>query len=139
MSLTPDLITTFPQSSLVFPAIIDTGCNTGFEIDQKHLVLWTGTSETLFDFLKHHDRSDGRSHVTRKANILLHLEPYTGPRFVGPRMPFHLMRTDQITVMDRSGPEPYPRFPLLGLKAFMDNNLRVLVEGGASEFTIYEG
>jgi hypothetical protein len=138
ISLTPDLITTFSDTSLVFPAILDTGCNTGFEIDEQHLELWTGTSKKLFNYIIRHDRPGGRSYVTRSANIWLHLEPYAGPRFVGPRMPFLLMRTDEITVMDRSGGEPYPRFPLLGLQALIDNHLQVMVDGFASRFDIYE-
>ena len=85
MSLTPDFVTKFPPSSLVLPVILDTGCNTGFEIDEKHLVLWSGTDISLYDCIARHDRSDGRRYATRKANIWLHLEAYSGPRFVGPR------------------------------------------------------
>ena len=138
MSLTPDFVTKFPPSSLVLPVILDTGCNTGFEIDEKHLVLWSGTDISLYDCIARHDRSDGRRYATRKANIWLHLEAYSGPRFVGPRMPFQLMRTDEIAVMNRPSPraKPYPRFPLLGLPALMD--LQVMVDGTSSQFTIYE-
>jgi hypothetical protein len=138
ISLTPPSVINFTASSLVFPAILDTGCNTGFEIDENHLELWTGTHRRRFDRIGRYSPPGRRSFVTRSANIWIHLEPYTGPRFVGPRMPFHLVTTDEITVMDRSGTEPYPRFPLLGLQALVDNRLQAMVDGFLSRFDIYE-
>jgi hypothetical protein len=138
MSLTPPNIRTFLTSTLIFPVVLDTGCNTGFEIDEMHLITWTRTQQPSFSLLTRHDRPGTHPFEIRAANIWLHLEPYTGPRYVGPKMPFHLMRTDQITVMDRFGAEPYPRFPLLGLPALVYNNLQVMVDGYSSRFEIYE-
>jgi hypothetical protein len=140
MSITPASVYAFPTSSLVFPAILDLGCNQGLEIDERHLFCWNGTRKKLFDRVKRHPptKPGERGYDYRTANIWLHLEPYTSPRFKGQKMPFLLTCSDEIVVMDASTTEPDPRFPLLGLKAIKDNKLIISVDGASKDFTIYE-
>jgi hypothetical protein len=138
ISLTPVSVTQFPTSALVFPAVVDPGCNSTLEIDERHLFSWNGTIKKRFDFLERRDRPGRRAYEFWMANIWLHFEPYTGPRFIGPKKPFHLMGTDQIAVMDPSTVEPDPRFPLLGLQALVENNLKLLIDGYSSQFDFYE-
>jgi hypothetical protein len=138
VSITPASVYAFPPSSLVFPAILDLGCNQGLEIDERHLFSWNGTRKDRFDLVKRRKRVGQRGYEYRTANIWLHLEPYTGPRFKGPKMPYLLTASDEIVVMDPSTADPDPRFPLLGLKAIQDNKLIVRVEGDTSRFDIYE-
>jgi hypothetical protein len=140
VSITLATIYAFPTSSRVFPAILDIGCNQGLEIDERHLFRWNGTNKDPFDLVKRHKPTQAgeRGYDYRMANIWLHLEPYAGPRFNGPKMPFLLTSSDEIVVMDPSTSEPAPRFPLLGLKAIQDNNLIIAVNGASSNFDIYE-
>lgn len=140
MSITLASIYTYPTSSLVFPTILDLGCNQGLEIDERHLLRRNGTRKDPFDLVKRHQptKRGERGYDYRTANIWLHLEPYTGPKFKGPKMPYLLTASDEIVVMDPSTAAPDPRFPLLGLKAIKDNKLIIRVEGGASRFDIYE-
>jgi hypothetical protein len=138
MSITPTTIRSFPTSARIFPVIVDIGCNQTFEIDERHLVLWNGTNKRHFDLLQHRQRVGKRGYDIRCANIWLHLDPYTGPRFKGSKPPFLLSGSDEIVVMDPSTSDPDPRFPLLGLKAIKDSNLIVVVNGAASHFDIYE-
>jgi hypothetical protein len=138
VSITPTAERSFPTSAWVFPAIIDTGCNQALEIDERHLYLWNSTKKDQFDLIKRRHRPGKRTYEIRTANIWLHLEPYSGPRFKGPKMPFHLMGSDEIVVMDQTTGEPEPRFPLLGLKAFAENNLKLIIDGTLLYFDIYE-
>jgi hypothetical protein len=97
VSITLATTYSFPTSSRVFPAILDLGCNQGLEIDERHLNRWNGTNKASFDRVKrHHPTQAGeRGYDYRVANIWLHLEPYTGPRFKGPKMPFLLTVSDR--------------------------------------------
>ena len=140
MSITLASVYTFPSSSLIFPAILDLGCNQGLEIDERQLVRWNVTEKRHFDLVRRHPptRPGERGYDYRTANIWLHLEPYTGPLFKGQKMPHLLTGSDEIVVMDPSTAAPDPRFPLLGLKAIKDNNLIITADGSSSSFHVYE-
>lgn len=52
ISLTPPSVKVFPTTSWIFPAILDTGCNKAFDIDENHLLAWTNiTNKEDFNFL----------------------------------------------------------------------------------------
>ena len=140
MSITPASVYSFPTSSLVLPAILDLGCNQGLEIDERHLFGWNGTKKERFDRVKRRPPKNAgeRGYDYRTANIWLHLEPYAGPRFRGPKLPHLLTGSDEIVVMDPSTTDPHPRFPLLGLKAILDSKLIITVDGAAKHFDVYE-
>ena len=53
-------------------------------------------------------------------------------------LPYPLVGTDEIIVMDKTTPDPDPRFPLLGLNALRDNNLKLFVDGERSQFELFE-
>ena len=136
ISLTPPSVKVFPATSWIFPAILDTGCNKAFDIDENHLLTWTNvTDKEDFAFLRR--KSGNRPHDVRAANIWLHLNPYNGPKFNGPLWPVWLKNSDEIRVMDKiKVGMAVPRFPLLGLESLTDNGLVLEVDGVSSNFTI---
>lgn len=128
----------FHNSMPVMPVLLDTGCNANFEIDEQHL-YWTGYEKARYGYpLDRKVRPGKRTYEVFHSTCWLHLQPYNGPQFLGPNEPFQLARSDEIRVMERIGPEPAPRFPLLGLKALVLNRLQISIDAASSHFHIYE-
>jgi hypothetical protein len=109
-----------------FPALLDTGNNLNFSIQEAHLLLWAGIHPELLPSMRV-VREAGRSPVLRSGAVWIHRnEP--GRRTVKAVPPYRLAVEQGIAVYPTDGSD-YPRLPLLGLRAILTNNLKLTVDG----------
>lgn len=111
-----------------FPAILDTGHSHNLTISARHLKQWTGTGLKQIG-----DAKVGTVRVPQfEATLYLHGNVRRSRRLSGRT---HPLRMEQgITVMPDS-----PRLPLLGLKAIIGNELRLVIDGKRREVTLKTG
>lgn len=110
------------------PAILDTGCNHNFVINQRQLTAWAGIHPDYLPKLAN-VRVGGERVAQFAANIWLHPnvprerdELTSGP-------PFRLELSPGIAVHPAKEGEPvHPRLPLLGLRAFQREGLRIAID-----------
>lgn len=116
-----------PRTPL-FPAILDTGCNHNFMINQQHLSDWAGIHP---DYLRKlaSMRVGGQLVPQFAANVWLHPN-VTGKLAELPSgLPLQLELTPGIAVHPTAQSEPvHPRLPLLGLRAFQRAGLRIAID-----------
>ena len=120
------------------PAILDTGHNHNFSIQEQHLRQWAGLDPRLFPKL-------GTARVNeelvdkRAANIWLHPNvPNQRDQFVD-RRPFCLELDDGMFVFAGRTPETPvagPRLPLVGLRALRRSDLTVNLDCHKARITI---
>ncbi|NUQ62238.1 MAG: hypothetical protein HUU20_07105 [Pirellulales bacterium] len=118
------------------PAILDTGCNHNFVINQQHLTDWAGIHPDYLPKLAG-TRVAGEPVSQFAANVWLHPnvpgkrdEPTSGP-------PFQLELAPGIAVHPAAQGEPvHPRLPLLGLRAFQRAGLRIAIDCGRRRVNI---
>ena len=105
-----------------FPALLDTGNNFGFSVQDRHLREWAGIDPGLLGFLG--DIEINEQVVTRrKATVWLYPNvPGRQDTAVG-GSPFRLDLSQGIAVYTPDAVPPGPRLPLLGLPAFLENHL----------------
>ncbi len=127
----------FNQRVITMPAILDTGFNRTFEIDEWHLMRWAGLRKEHLNPAAKNQSDDGRKYDLCEANIWLHRTPYEGPRTPRAQPPLLLERSSQVRVMAPIG-KPNPRLPLLGLTALIENHMRVAIDGENSRFRAYK-
>jgi hypothetical protein len=105
-----------------FPALLDTGNNFGFSVQDRHLRECAGIDPGLLEALG--DISiEGKLVTRREATVWLY--PNTKGRLdvASGRPPFRLEMSKGIAVYLQSAEPPGPRLPLLGLPAFLENDL----------------
>jgi hypothetical protein len=110
------------------PAILDTGCNHNFVINQQHLTGWAGIHPDYLPKLA--STRVGRERMSQlAANVWLH------PNVRGKRdeltngPPFQLELAPGIAVRPaKQGERVHPRLPLLGLRAFQPAGLRISID-----------
>lgn len=115
---------------LSFPAVLDTGHTHNFALSERHLRDWAGIRPDSLRLI-------GRSKVNEQklplfqSDVFLHRNvPGSIQRAEGGM----LLRMDQgITVM------PELRLPLLGLRALVRNELRLIVDGKRRQVTLKKG
>lgn len=113
-----------PPVTARFPAILDTGHNHNFAIQEQHPIRWAGVQPQALPTLGH-IRHSGQRMPLHAAKIWLHQnEP--GKMTVGVRQ-FSLMLPRGVAVYPDS--EGYPRLPLLGLRALLSNKLHLTIDG----------
>jgi hypothetical protein len=124
-----------PPGVVTLPAILDTGFNRTFEIDEGHLVRWAGIHKEHLETIARDKVHDDRKYDLCKATLWLHRVPFEGP--LAPRAipPMLLARSTQIRVMATTG-KPNPRLPLLGLNALIENKLQARIDGENTWFRI---
>ncbi len=125
-----------PAGAVILPAILDTGFNRTFEIDEWHLVHWAGLRTEHLSPVAKDKIHDGRKYELCRATLWLHRTPYEGPRTRRTSPPVLLARSLQVRVMATVG-KPNPRLPLLGLNALIENKLQLQLDGSNSRFRIY--
>lgn len=110
------------------PAILDTGCNHNFVINQQHLTAWAGIHPDYLPKLASM-RVGGERVSQFAANVWLH------PNVPGKRdeltsgQPLQLELAPGIAVHPAKQGEPvHPRLPLLGLRAFQRAGLRIAID-----------
>lgn len=116
----------FDSRAPVIPALIDTGLNHHFSIQERHLKFWAGIHPESLE--KHGTmRESGRSADLRRAYLWVHRnEP--GRRDLRHVEPFLLPLQEGMAIYPADGSD-YPRLPLLGLRAILKNNLKLIVDG----------
>jgi hypothetical protein len=122
------------SSKFIIPAVLDTGFNQMLMIDERHLLSWNGTVRTYFEPAR--PREEGVSYEFLKVRIALHLGPYVGFEYDQKQRVRMLDRCDEMIVMDATGHEPYPRLPLLGLKALMQEQMVLHIDAAAQRFDL---
>jgi hypothetical protein len=105
-----------------FPALIDTGSNFGFTLQERHLNDWAGIRPERLRVIGAR-RLDGRHVPCRAATVWLYANrPGTREPFAG-RPPVCLEISKGIAVVPENSVQAEPRLPLLGLSAFAGNEL----------------
>ena len=110
-----------------FPAVLDTGHGHNLSISDRHLSRWTGATLERVGELE----IDHRRVVQYAADVRLHRNVRGKTTLRGDSVP---LETPQgITVV----PEEYaPRLPLIGLRTFVANKLRIVIDGKSREVTV---
>jgi hypothetical protein len=122
-----------PSAVLQFPAILDTGFNGGFLIQEQHLIEWAGIQPDQLewvDSIRIFDR-----HVRmREANVWLFPSSPAGSVPSGD-LPAKCLELDQGIAV--SPPDlDRPRLPLVGMHLLERNRLQVLIDGRRRVFSI---
>jgi hypothetical protein len=108
------------------PALLDTGNNLNFSIQESHLTRWAGIHPRFLPSLGV-VREARRSPTLRTGRIWIHRNRH-GSRALKATEPFRLSLEEGIAVYP-SDESDYPRLPLLGLRAILKNNLRLVIDG----------
>lgn len=114
-----------------FPAILDTGNNHNFAIREQQLRSWARITSWE---PRHHITVQGRRVPLINARLwLFSNEP--GRVGLANRSRIRLAMAEGIAVFPEDLPNP-PRLPILGLRALVDNNLKVIINGKRREVTL---
>jgi hypothetical protein len=105
-----------------FPALLDTGNNFGFSLQDRHLREWAGIDPGLLE-----DRGkiaiEGKIVRCRKATVWLYPNVPGRQDAAVDCSPFRLELKKGIAVYTQDAVPPGPRLPLLGLPALLENDL----------------
>jgi hypothetical protein len=109
----------------IIPALIDTGLNHHFSMQEQHLSRWAGIHpESLSKQGKMWE--GGRTADLRRAYLWIHRnEP--GRRDLRDAEPFLVPLQEGMAIYPADGSN-YPRLPLLGLRAILKNNLKLDID-----------
>ena len=118
-----------------FPALLDTGNNFGFSIQERHLREWAGIDPgrlvTLGDA-----EINGQVVARRRATVWLYSN-IPGRQDVGDdRPPFRLEMSRGIAVYTQDPVPTGPRLPLLGLPALVANDLDCWIDPERRHVTV---
>ncbi len=110
----------------VFPALLDTGNNHNFSIQAYQLRRWAGIDPRYLP-VEGTVRVDRREATLHLARVWIHRNG-GGKRDLRGGQPFMLRLAEGVIVYPADGSN-HPRLPLLGLRAIMDNNLKLTIDG----------
>lgn len=116
-----------------FPALIDTAHNHNFSIQQRHLVRWAGVSPQSLRRLGYITVGQRRIPLL-EADTWLHRN-VPGQLAPAEGLPFALFLKEGIAVYPDDSAH-FPRLPLLGLRAIIDNRLHLAVSGWRRSVTL---
>ena len=105
-----------------FPALLDTGNNFGFSVQDRHLRAWAGIDPGLLAPLGD-ITIEGKVVTCRRASVWLYPNRPGRQEVASGRPPFRLRMPKGIAIYTPDAVPPGPRLPLLGLPAFLDNGL----------------
>jgi hypothetical protein len=112
-----------PENSIPrFPALLDTGNNFAFSLQDRLLREWAGIDPSLLVVLGDVE-INGRVVSRREASVWLYPNIPGRQEMDSGRPPFGLEMTKGIAVYPQDTFPPAPRLPLLGLPALLDNDL----------------
>jgi len=106
------------------PAIIDTGLNHNFALNESHLAWANLRLEQLSKIGT--TKIEGESIPVRKAEVHLHHNT-RGTKLIAASEPYHLKASQGIIVFPAVN--KYPRVPILGIRCLVNSNLRLIVDG----------
>jgi hypothetical protein len=111
-----------------FPAILDTGCNHNLVLQERHLVEWAGIRVAYLQPLGA-VRVSGRRATRLAAHVWVHRNRNGTRDELLPSTPFLLEMPVGIAVVPESTTAaPFPRLPLLGLRAFRVAGLQMHID-----------
>jgi hypothetical protein len=105
-----------------FPALLDTGNNFGFSMQDRHLREGAGIDHDLLVVLGDIE-INGQVIPRRSATVWLYPNIPGRQDVANGKSPFRLSMGKGIAVYPQDAISPGPRLPLLGLPAFLDNDL----------------
>ncbi|HZW33497.1 MAG TPA: hypothetical protein VFF52_22450 [Isosphaeraceae bacterium] len=105
-----------------FSALLDTGNNFGFSVQDRHLREWAGIDPGLLADLGV-IKIEGQPVACREATVWLYPNSPGRPEVASSRPPSRLEMRKGIVVHTRDAVPPGPRLPLLGLPALLDYDL----------------
>jgi hypothetical protein len=118
-----------------FPALLDTGNNFDFSVQDRHLREWAGVDPDLLDVRGEIEIE--RQVVTRRgATVWLYPNIAGRQAADSDRPPFRLEMSKGIAVYAKNAEPPGPRLPLLGLPAFVENNLDLWLDPERRQVTV---
>jgi len=118
---------TFDPGTPRIPAILDTGCNHAFVIQEEQLVKWAGLHPKYLPKLARPARIHGESLPQFVAKVWLHRNQPNSRDEALDRAAFPLECTPGIVVVPKAKNLP-PRLPLLGNRALRSAQLRLVVD-----------
>ncbi len=112
-----------PEPSIpMFPALLDTGSNFGFSIQDRHLREWAGLDPALLELLGH-VKINGQVVTRRQAKVWVYPN-IPGRQEVAYGMPpFWVKIPKGVAIYPSDSVTPGPRLPLLGLPSLLNNDL----------------
>jgi hypothetical protein len=117
------------------PALLDTGNNFGFSLQQRHLREWAGLDPGLLSLLGNLEIND-QTVNRHEASVWLYPN-VPGKREVAVGSPPYLLEMERgIAVFPPDAAPPGPRLPLLGLAALLNNNLDFWLDPDLREVTV---
>jgi hypothetical protein len=105
-----------------FPALLDTGNNFGFSEQDRHLREWAGIDPGLLE-VRGEIAIEGKVVTRRAATVWLYPNVPGRQDVAGGWPPFRLAMSKGIAVYTQDADSLGPRLPLLGLPAFLENDL----------------
>jgi len=108
------------------PALLDTGNNHNFSIQENQLIRWAGLHPQSLPLLGAM-REGGRAPSRRFANLWIHRNRF-GSRDLTGGEPLLLSLKEGIAIYPDDGTS-YPRLPLLGLRSIINNYLKLVIDG----------
>jgi hypothetical protein len=133
VTLTKPLTGAHDPRVVPFPAILDTGHNHTFSIQERHLIDWAGLNPAILTETGS-TRDRGERIRLRAATVWVHRnEPGSRERLTADE-PIELLAPQGIAIYP-SGAN-FPRLPLLGLRAITRNRLVLVVNGYRREATL---
>jgi hypothetical protein len=118
-----------------FPALLDTGNNHGFSVQDRHLRDWAGIAPGLLEYLRDIE-VNGQVVALRKATVWLHPNVPGRQDAAVDRQPFRLEMRRGIAVYPPDADPPGPRLPLLGLPALLDSGLDCWIDPDRLHVTV---
>jgi len=110
-----------------FPALLDTGNNFGFSVQDRHLREWAGIDPNLLH-VSGEITIEKKVVMRREATVWLHPNIPGRQDMADGRPPFRLDFSMGIAVYTQDAVPPGPRLPLLGLPAFLENDLELWLD-----------
>jgi hypothetical protein len=113
----------YPESSTpVVPALLDTGNNFDFTVQHRHLRDWASIDPNLLAQLGNAE-INGQVVNRQEATVCLHPNLPGQRELASGKRPFRLHMESGIAVYPDNAIPPGPRLPLLGMPAFINNDL----------------
>ncbi|MGD0896847.1 MAG: hypothetical protein ABR915_03360 [Thermoguttaceae bacterium] len=117
-----------------FPAVIDTGHSHNFSIKEEYLELWAGLHAHDIQTIGH-ARVNKRLVELKDAGLAVYPNTPGERDALRDRSPYLLTLPEGIAVHRASDPFA-PRLPLLGVRALVNNHLRIVIDGNRKEMSL---
>jgi hypothetical protein len=117
------------------PALLDTGNNFDFSLQERHVQEWTGIDLASLPYFGPIEINDRR--VDRyEASVWLHPNIPGTRKAADDRLPFLLEMPRGIAVYPHHDTSPGPRLPLVGLPALFQNDLDFFLDPDLRQVTV---